>query len=113
MNCKDCFAQIHFVNNKSLSSKAIRKFLDDVEKNGYNKKRYKGRFRKAVFFVLLEKRKEGKSISGWIFLKDGTIILWDLWGEHLMNFPDEFIPKQTYCTIEIKKEDFTELTPEN
>lgn len=80
-----CLGEIHFVNRKSLSWKAKRNFLSDVKEQNQSKRLYRGRFRNAIFFELTEHKNGKRSFSRWIFFKDGSIVLWQLKGDYLMN----------------------------
>lgn len=93
--------EIHFVNRKSFSNQAKRGFLRDVKTSGQAKSKYKGKFHKAIFFELTEYRDNKRSFSRWIFLQDGTIILWQLKGDYLMNLPDEYSNENGYICKEI------------
>lgn len=100
LNCEDCIGEIHFVNRKSLSNQAKRNFLQDVKENNLDKSLFKGRFKNAIFFELTEKRNGKRSFSRWIFLQDGTYILWEIKGDYLMNLPKEITQKNGYvCQI--------------
>ena len=93
LNNKNARGEIHFVNRKSLSAEAKRMFLQDVKSSGGKKSKYRGKFNKATFFVLYEKTKFGRNYSRWVFLKDGTCILWQYGGDSVMNIPKEVLPK--------------------
>lgn len=92
----NCLGEIHFVNRKSLSRNAKRNFLSDVKDNNQDKRSYKGKFRKAIFFELTENKNGKRSFSRWIFLNDGTIVLWQLQGDYLMNLSFEAPLKNGY-----------------
>ena len=95
--------EIHFVNRKSLSNQAKREFLRDVKINGKDKSMYKGKFHNAIFFELTEYIDNNRSFSRWIFLQDGTIVLWQLKGDYLMNLPDDYSSKNGYICREIDR----------
>lgn len=102
LNCDNCLGEIHWVKSKSLSTEARNNFKEYLEKSGKDKKKYDGRYKDAIFFELTEKRNSEKSFSRWIFLKDGTLILWQLRGDFLMNFPKDFSENQGYICKEVK-----------
>jgi hypothetical protein len=91
-----CIGEIHFVNRKSLSWLAKKNFLSDVKDSGQEKHNFKRKFRKAIFFELTENKNCKKSFSRWIFFRDGTIVLWQLNGDYLMNFPKDPSMKNGY-----------------
>lgn len=111
LDCKNCLGEIHWVKSKSLSGQAKRSFLADVKENGKNKSEFRGRFNKAVFYELTEMRDSKRSFSRWIFLKDGTIILWQINGTYLLHLPDEIIKNQGYVCRIISPEEFKSSTP--
>ncbi|WP_269237596.1 hypothetical protein [Flavobacterium flavigenum] len=103
LNCDTCLGEIHWVKSKSVSKKAKNNFKRDLEKNGIDKNKYDSQYKDAIFFELTENRdSEQKSFSRWIFLKDGTIVLWQLRGSFLMNFSKDFMEEQGYICKEIK-----------
>ncbi len=106
VNCENCVGEIHWVKSKSFSNKAKKHFLEDLIDRGMDRNKYKGRYKDAVFFELTEERESSKSFSRWIFLKDGTIILWELKGNYLMNLPKELVKEKGFVCLEIKKEEF-------
>ncbi|MWB94356.1 hypothetical protein GON26_08275 [Flavobacterium sp. GA093] len=101
LNCGNCLGEIHWVKSKSLSTEAKNEFKEDLEENGIDKKKYNGRYKDAIFFELTENRESERSFSRWIFLKDGTLILWQLRGNYLMNFPKDFFANQGYICKEV------------
>lgn len=102
LNCDSCLGEIHWVKSKSLSTKAKNSFKEDLLENGIDKNKYDGKYKDAIFFELTEDRGSEKSFSRWIFLKDGTLILWQLRGSFLMNCPKDFFENQGYICKEIK-----------
>lgn len=102
LNCNDCLGEIHWVKSKSLSKKAKENFKEYLEESGINRNKYDGKYKDAIFFELTEHRNSERSFSRWIFLKDGTLILWELRGNFLMNLPSEFSENQGYICKEIK-----------
>ncbi|WP_291287505.1 hypothetical protein [Flavobacterium sp.] len=102
LNCENCLGEIHWVKSKSLSKEAKNNFKKYLKKNGMDKSKYDGNYKDAVFFELTEYRNSEKSFSRWIFLKNGTLILWQLRGGFLMNFPKSFSENQGYICKEIK-----------
>lgn len=102
LNCDNCLGEIHWVKFKSLSKKARNNFKEYLEKNGIDKNKYDGNYKDAIFFELTEYRNSEKSFSRWIFLKNGTLILWQLSGDFLMNLPKEISENQGYICKEIK-----------
>lgn len=98
--------EIHFVNRKSLSGQAKRNFKSDLTDNGMKKSKFRGRYRKAIFYELTEKSDQGSSFSRWILLKDGTSILWEINGKFLMNLNPEVVTKQGYVCRVITNEDW-------
>ncbi|MCT4586230.1 MAG: hypothetical protein N4A71_00255 [Carboxylicivirga sp.] len=105
LNCENCIGEIHWVQSKSLSGQAKRNFLRDVKENGLSKENFRGKFKNAVFFELTEHRDSKRSFSRWIFFKDGTIVLWELRGDYLMNQPDNITKHKGYiCRVMTPKE---------
>lgn len=102
LNCGDCLGEIHWVKSKSLSKKAENNFKEYLQESGSNRNKYDGKFKDAIFFELTENRNSERSFSRWIFLKDGTLLLWQLKGTFLMNLPNEFSENQGYVCKEIK-----------
>ncbi len=98
--------EIHFVNHKSFSNEAKREFLKDVKSNGQAKSKFICKFKNAIFFELTENKQKKRSFSRWVFLEDGTIILWQLKGDFLMNLPDEYSNKNGYICRVINKNEF-------
>ena len=97
--------EIHFVNTKSLSGQAKRSFISDVKGNGMKKSIFRGRFRHAIFYELTEDRDKSRSFSRWVFLNDGTTILWELKGNFLMDFDTEISKEKGYvCRIVTNKD---------
>lgn len=101
LNCYNCLGEIHWVNSKSLSKEAENSFKEDLADNGIDKNKYSGRFKDAIFYELTENRDSETSFSRWIFLKDGTLILWQLKGNYLMSFPKGFVENKGYICKEI------------
>lgn len=99
--------EIHFVNRKSLSGEAKRNFKSDLKDNGMKKSKFRGRYRKAIFYELSETSDKGSSFSRWILLKDGTNILWEINGKFLMNLNPEVVTKQGYVCRVITMEDLS------
>jgi hypothetical protein len=92
--------EIHFVNRKSLSGEAKRAFMSDVKHNRMKKAMFRGRFRHAIFYELTEDRSKSTSFSRWIFLNDGTIVLWQLNGTFVTDLNSEITKEQGYvCRI--------------
>lgn len=102
LDCDNCLGEIHWVKSKSLSKEAEKNFKEYLADNGINKNKYKGKYRDAVFYELTEYRNSKTSFSRWIFLKDGTLILWQLIGGYLMNLPESFVENQGYVCKEVK-----------
>jgi hypothetical protein len=101
LNCDNCLGEIHWVNSKSLSKEAEESFKEDLADNGIDKNKYNGRYKDAIFYELTENRDSETSFSRWIFLKDGTLILWEFRGNYLMAFPKDFIVNKGYICKEI------------
>ncbi|MBL3654512.1 hypothetical protein JL102_00095 [Fulvivirga sp. 2943] len=104
IECDECLGEIHWVQDQSLSGEAKSAFFDDLKQN--DKGKFKRQFSKAIFFELTERRNKERSFSRWIFLKDGTIILWEIEGGFLMDLPDYIIRDKGYITEIIKRSDF-------
>jgi hypothetical protein len=102
LDCEKCLGEIHWIQSKSLSGQAKRSFLRDIKDNGGNKGDFRGKFRNAIFFELTEHRDSKRSFSRWIFLNDGTIVLWQLQGGYLMNLPDSLTKNQGYICRTMK-----------
>lgn len=102
LNCDTCLGEIHWVKSKSLSLKAQNNFKEDLEENGIAKNKYDGQYKDAIFYELTERRGLEVSFSRWIFLKNGTLILWQLKGNYLMNFSKDFFEKTGYICKEVK-----------
>ncbi|MBS7255336.1 hypothetical protein [Flavobacterium branchiicola] len=102
LSCDTCLGEIHWVKSKSLSLEAQNNFKEDLEENGIDKNKYDGQYKDAIFYELTEHTDSRKSFSRWIFLKNGTLILWQLQGDYLMNFPKDFFDKKGYICKEIK-----------
>lgn len=102
LSCDNCLGEIHWVKTKSLSKEAEKTFKEDLADNGLDKNKYNGKYKNAIFYELTENRNGESSFSRWIFLKDGTVILWQLRGNYLMDFPKEFIENQGYICKEIE-----------
>lgn len=103
LNCDNCLGEIHWVKSQSLSKEAEKSFKEDLTDNGIDKSKYNDKYRDAIFYELTEYRNSQKSFSRWIFLKDSTLILWQLRGDYLMNFSKDFIENQGYICKEIKE----------
>jgi len=101
LGCEDCIGKIHWVNSKSLSKQAKNAFKEDLVENGINQNKYRGKFKNAIFYELTESRDSKSSFSRWIFLADGTIILWQIDGNYLMNLPKSITSNQGYVCTEI------------
>ena len=101
LNCNTCLGEIHWVKSKSFSKEAEKSFKEDLTDNGFDENKYNGKYKDAIFYELTENRDGKSSFSRWIFLKDGTVILWQLKGKYLMDFPKEFIENQGYICKEI------------
>ena len=99
-----CFGSIHFVNRRSFSPIAKKSFKEDLRDNNIDVKKYRGRLRKAIFFDNYEYVDGETSFTRWLFLKDGTTILWQNKGENLLNVIEEHIPTEGYNCKEIKPE---------
>lgn len=104
-----CLGEIHFVNRRSLSWEAKRNFLSDVKDQNQNKEHYRGKFRKAIFFELTEQKNGKRSFSRWIFLKDGSIVLWELKGDYLMNISNSNYLENGYVCKPIKLEELKNM----
>jgi hypothetical protein len=92
--------KIHFVNKRSLSGQAKRNFKNDLKDNGMKRNMFMGRYRNAVFYELTEDRDNAQSFSRWIFLKDGTTILWEIQGNYLMDFKSDIVKEKGYiCRV--------------
>ncbi len=98
--------EIHFVNRRSLSGEAKRNFKSDLTDNGMKKSKFRGRYRKAIFYELTETSDKGSSFSRWILLKNGTNILWEINGKFLMNLIPDVVKEQGYVCRVITKEDW-------
>ena len=105
LNCDSCLGEIHWVKSKSFSKEAEKSFKEDLADNGIDKNKYNGKYKDAIFFELTEYRNSERSFSRWIFLNNGTLILWQLRGNYLMYFPQDFVDNQGYICkeIELKK----------
>ncbi|WPO78066.1 hypothetical protein [Flavobacterium sp. KACC 22761] len=86
LNCDNCLGQIHWVKSKSLSREAKNSFKGYLEENGIDKNKYDGNYKNAIFFELTEYRNSKKSFSRWIFLENGTSLLWQLRGDFFNGF---------------------------
>lgn len=96
----DAIGKIHFVNKKSLSGQAKRNFKSDLKDNGMKKNLFIGRFRNAIFYELTEYKGKDRSFSRWIFLRDGTTILWEIEGSFLMDLSPDIVKEKGYvCKI--------------
>ncbi|AHM59341.1 hypothetical protein D770_05370 [Flammeovirgaceae bacterium 311] len=107
------YGEIHFVNRRSLSGEAKRAFLEDVKEKGQKKGNFRGRLKGAIFYELEEAMGEKRSFSRWIFLKDGTLVLWQFNGGFLMNLPSEIIAEKGYVCRIISAEDIRKAKPED
>jgi len=117
--CKNTYRSkgiIHYVRNHSLSFKARRDFKHDFKATGQDKNLYKGKLKHALLFELQEAEHEDlkyheklPNVSYWVFLEDGTIILWQSSGDKIMNFPKEFV-SGAVCKV-ISKEEFKSYGP--
>lgn len=99
-----CFGSIHFVNRRSFSPIAKKFFKEDLRENNIDIKKYRGRLRKAIFFDNYEYVDGEKSFTRWLFLKDGTMILWQNEGNNLLNVKSAHIPSDGYNCKEIRLE---------
>lgn len=104
LDCNSCLGEIHWVKSQSLSKEAEKSFKEDLADNGIDKNKYNGKYKDAIFFELTEYRNSERSFSRWIFLNDGTLMLWQLRGNYLMDFPKDFMEKQGYICREIELE---------
>ncbi len=102
---------LHYVRRRSLSFKARRDFKQDFKESGQDKNVYKGKLKHAILFELqegehndLQYHEKAPNVSYWVFLEDGTIILWQSSGDKIMNFPQDFVNRAN-CKV-ISKEDF-------
>ena len=102
LNCENCLGEIHWVKSKSLSQKAKANFVEDLETNGIDKHKYDKKYSDAIFFELTENRNDQKSFSRWIFFKDGTLLLWELRGNYLMDLPADSFQNQGYICKEVQ-----------
>ncbi|MFD1605067.1 hypothetical protein ACFSJW_00575 [Flavobacterium artemisiae] len=102
LNCKDCLGEIHWVKSKSFSQEAKKNFKEYLEEQDIDRNKYNGRYKDAIFYELTENRGSERSFSRWIFLKDGTFILWELKGSFLMDFPKDSFKERGYICKEIK-----------
>jgi hypothetical protein len=91
---KNSIGDITFVNRNSLSKKAKRSFLEDVKEQNLNLDNLKYKLNNAILYYLREVRNNKRSYSTWLFLDDGTIILWKFDGDFLMDFPKEIVSKK-------------------
>lgn len=107
LNCQSCLGQIHWVKSQSLSKEAEKNFKDDLVDNGIGKNKYNGKYGNAIFYELTEYQNSERSFSRWVFLKDGTLILWQLRGKYLMNLPKSFAENQGYICKEIEPQKIT------
>lgn len=98
--------EIHFVNRRSLSWLAKWNFKSELKYLGMKRNQFNGHYRSAIFYELKEKRNDGASFSRWIFLKDGTYILWQLRGNYLMNLSSEITEENGYICKIINEADF-------
>ncbi|MBB4803960.1 hypothetical protein HNP37_004040 [Flavobacterium nitrogenifigens] len=101
LNCNNCLGEIHWVKSKSFSKKAQNHFKEDLQEAGIDKNKYDGQYKDAIFFELTEHRNSQRSFSRWIFLKNKTLILWELKGNFLMNLPKELLENQGFICKEI------------
>ena len=99
-----CLGEIHYVNHRSLSGQAKREFLRDSQSN--NQTDFRGKMRGAIFYELTEYQNGKRSFSRWIFLKDGSIILWQLKGDFLMNLSEKYCAENGYVCLEIPTSEF-------
>lgn len=60
----------------------------------------------AIFNELTEYQNGKRSFSRWIFLKDGSIILWRLKGDFLMNLSEKYCNENGYVCLEIPTSEF-------
>ena len=107
LNCESCLGEIHWVKSQSLSKEAEKSFKEDLADNGIDKSKYNGKYGNAIFYELTEYLNSKRSFSRWIFLKDGTLILWQLRGDYLMNLPESFVKNQGYICKEIEPKKIT------
>ena len=107
LNCDSCLGEIHWVKSQSLSKQAEKSFKEDLADNGIDKNKYNGKYGNAIFYELTEYRNSKMSFSRWIFLKDGTLILWQLRGNYLMNLPENFVENQGYICKEVEPNKIT------
>lgn len=106
---------VHYVRRRSLSFKAKQQFKKDFKSSGQDKNLYKGKLKNAILFELQEGEPNDYmyheklvNVSYWVFLEDGTIVLWQSSGDNIMNFPKEFITG-TKCKV-ISNADFHRYT---
>jgi len=102
---ENCSGTVNFVNRKSFFPIAKKSFKEDLIENDRDKNEFRGRLRGAIFFDNYEQTDEGSSFSRWIFLKDGTLILWQNKGNSLLNVKPEHIPPDGY-NCKVIKPDF-------
>jgi hypothetical protein len=107
LKCESCLGEIHWVKSQSLSKEAEKSFKEDLADNGIDKNKYKGKYKNAIFYELTEYRNSKRSFSRWIFLTDGTLILWQLRGNYLMNLPDSYVENQGYVCKEVESKEIT------
>lgn len=98
---ESCYGSIHFVNRRSFSPIAKKSFKEDLRDNNIDVKNYRGRLRKAIFFDNYEHIDGESSFTRWLFLNDGTTILWQNKGANLLNVKPEHIPPDGYNCKEI------------
>lgn len=106
INSDSVRGEIHFVNRRSLSNEAKRAFLRDVKESGQKKSSYRYKFKNCIFFELNEVRNSQSSFSRWLFFQDGSIVLWQLKGDFLMESPQKYISKSGYVCINIDRNSF-------
>ena len=91
--------EIRFVEDRSLSLKARESFLEDLQVFGANALSAEILNRLDDFIFLEVNEKSRQSWSRWLILPDGRTILWQINGEHALNWkPTDFDTRTLYNT---------------
>lgn len=97
LNNDSCLGEIYFSQTKSLSKDSKISFMEDAIEKKLDKKHYAGKLDNAILFELNEK---DKKFSRWIFLEDGTMILWHKKGKSSIKQLENITQKQwTICKV--------------
>lgn len=99
-----CLGKIHYVNHRSLSGQAKRKFLKEPQP--YTQSNFKGEMKDAILYELTEYRNGKVSYSEWLFLKNGSIILCHKYGDFLMNLSRKYWAHSGLYKMEIPISEF-------